>query len=259
MVDKKVYIVLLIIIIVFFVLMFSIFGIENIKQDNYQSTIIVGDDSLWTYSGREWISLGRSLESEKYNWQEYKVFEDSEELGNFTMWRDDKWYAFDDEKNAVPINGKLFAYSANYKMNVINFIEKNTTDMTYVKKVLKNNYLDEDSLLTSNYHITFDFDSDGVDEDFYIVSNAFPLDFEPNSVFSLAFMVKNDTIYEFYKNVKSGNSLDICKPYYHTVVDTNSDGVYEFILSCGNYSTNGTINMLYKFIDDEFKIVVSNQ
>ena len=259
MVNKKVYIVLLIILAVFFVVMFCAFGIENIKQDNYESSIIVGDDTLWAYSNRNWLNLTVNSNDTEFNWQKYVVYVDNEKIGNYNMWKDDKWYAFDDDRNAIPINGKLFAYQGNYDMNVLDFIEQNTTDMTYVRYILKENGLDEDSKLTSNYHITFDFDKDGRDEDFYIVSNAFPLDFEPEDSFSFAFMVKDNEVYPFYKNIKTGNSLDICKPYYHTIVDTNNDGIYEIVLSCGNYSTSGTINMLYKYIDDEFKIVVSNQ
>ena len=46
MASKKVYIVLLIMIAVFFVVMFFTFGVENIKQTNYTSTIVVGDSSV---------------------------------------------------------------------------------------------------------------------------------------------------------------------------------------------------------------------
>lgn len=244
MVDKKVYFVLLGILAVFFVSMFLLFGVNNIRQDNYASTVIIDEDTLWSYSGRNWLDISSVHVSDEYNWQKYMVYVDNEELGIYSMWKDDKWYVFDENKNAIPVNGRLFAYSANYKMKVYNFLEEPTTDMTYVHYVLKENGFDEESELTSNYHVTFDFDNDKVDEDFYIVSNAFPLDFNPDNSFSFAFMVKDNEVYPFYQNIKKGNSLDICKPYFHTIVDTNNDGIYELVLSCGNYSTNGTVNML---------------
>ena len=32
--------------------MFLVFGVENIKQGAYDSTIIVGDNTVWTYSNK---------------------------------------------------------------------------------------------------------------------------------------------------------------------------------------------------------------
>ena len=50
-----------------------------------------------------------------------------------------------------------------------------------------------------------------------------------------------------------------CRPYFNYFLDLTNDGIDEIILSCGQYSTKGTIDMLYKFVDDEFKIQISNQ
>jgi len=37
-------------------------------------------------------------------------------------------------------------------------------------------------------------------EDFYLISNAFPLDFDPEKIFSIVFMVKNEKIYYEKRN-----------------------------------------------------------
>ena len=33
----------------------------------------------------------------------------------------------------------------------------------------------------------------------------------------------------------------------------------EFILSCARYSDSGQVDMVYKYVNDEFKIIISNQ
>lgn len=50
-----------------------------------------------------------------------------------------------------------------------------------------------------------------------------------------------------------------CKPYLKGVMDVDNDSVYELIISCGKYSVEKPIDMLYKLTDDGFKILISNQ
>ena len=42
-------------------------------------------------------------------------------------------------------------------------------------------------------------------------------------------------------------------------MDSMMNANEDLILSCGRYSEKGTVDMLYKFIDNEFKIQISNQ
>ena len=107
--------------------------------------------------------------------------------------------------------------------------------------------------------VSFDFDNDGKDEDFYVISNVFPLDFEPEMSFSIVFMVKDNNIYYIYNDVSKNNFTNGCKPFFTSFLDADNDGTYEFILSCGRYSISEQIDMLYKYSDDEFKILISNQ
>ena len=49
-----------------------------------------------------------------------------------------------------------------------------------------------------------------------------------------------------------------CKPYFNSFIDVDNDSRYEFILNCAEYSTNGVSRMLYKYDNNEFKILISN-
>ncbi len=259
MIKKKTYIVLIVILVVFFVVMFLAFGVNNIRQSKYDTTLIVGDNTVWTYSNKKWLNLTTTTSIGKLNWQEYMVYVNNKKLGKYYLWHDDKWYAFDKEKNAVVTDGNLLAYRANFQMNVLEFSEEEITDRTYVDYVLKENNLSLSSQFTSFYKTSVDLDSDGEIEEFYVISNAFPMEFDPEMIFSIVFMVKNDTVYYIYNDISENRDFNGCKPYFTAFLDTNNDKMNELILSCGRYSTTGTVDMLYKFEEDSFKIAISNQ
>ena len=261
MASKKTYIILLIMIAVFFVVMFSTFGVENIKQSNYTSTIIVGDSSVWDYSNKKWVNIRESSSIEKLNWNKFHVFSNNEKIGEYSLWHDDKWYAFDDNRNAIKIDGSLLAISANFDVNVLpfNLENLNNEDMNYVYTVLKQNNLNVENKFTSLGKVKADFDRDGVVENFYVMSNVFAIDFTPRMLFSIAFMIKDNTIYYIYKDISENRSYNGCKPYFNSFLDTNNDGIYEVILSCGKFGSNNQVDMLYEFSENAFKIAISNQ
>lgn len=259
MASKKTYIILIIILALFGLVMFLLFGVKNIQQENLESVLIVGDNTTWTYSDQKWGFLRYNSSMEKFNWKKFHVIEDSEEKGIYYLWHDDKWYVFDEDKNAVNITGKFLAYDGNFQMKVLPFEEENVDDLTYVYSVLQDNGLSTSSKFTSIYKVSLDFDGDSNNEDFYIISNVFPLDFESDTSFGIAFMVKNNTVYYLYNDISSNRGLNGCKPFYHSFIDTNLDGVYEVILSCGKYSSMEEVEMLYQFTDGSFKLLISNQ
>jgi len=256
--DKKVYIILFVVLIVFFVVMFLVFGVENINQSKYSTTILVGDNTIWTYKNKNWVNVNTKSSISKLNWKKYNVFLDNKSFGNYYLWHDDKWYAFDNSKNAVNLDGNFLAYQANFKMKILDFTQEEINDRTYVDAVLAENQISLSSQFTSSYKVSLDFDNDEKLEDFYLISNAFPLDFDPEKIFSIVFMVKNEKIYYIYNDVSENRSFNGCKPFFNSFLDTNNDKTYEFILSCGRYSVSEQIDMLYKFENDSFKIVISN-
>ena len=259
MVKKKVYIILIAILVVFLVVMFAVFGTKNIKEEKVSEVLIVGDETVWKLSEKKWHNITYKSSLQDLSWKKYKVFENSQEVGNYYLWYSDKWYAFDDQKNAVKIDGEMFAYSANFDLKVNNFTTEEVDNYEFVNYVLESNGISTSSKFTSIYKIELDIDNDFNDETFYLISNAFPLDFEPEKSFSIAFMVKNDNIYYIYKDVTANKWFNGCKPYYNTFLDVDDDNVTELILSCSKYSVADRVDMLYKYEDDGFKIIISNQ
>ena len=259
MAKKRTYIVLIAIIIIFFIVMFALFGVDNIRKERYETTLIVGDNTIWTYKKKRWLNFSNSMSTQDFDWKKYKVFSNNEEIGSYLLWHDDKWYAFDDNKNAVNIDGNLLAYNSNHKISVYKYNEKNIDDYTVVNQVLENNHLEPTKDFTSAYMVSFDYDNDEEEEDFYLVTNVFPTGFNPDKVFALVFMVDGEDIYPIYTDISNNMGYDGCKPYFTSFLDLDNDNKYEFILSCSKYSVSGNVDMLYKFIDKEFKIIISSE
>ena len=258
---KKVYIALLIILFVFFLVMFCLFGIDNIRQEQYSSILIVGDDTVWTYKNKKWLNIRHSTSLHKYNWKEFVVYENNEKKGTYKLWHDDKWYVFDKDNNAIQLDGDLLAYDANFKLKVKKFNISDVNDLTYVRTVLEEKGFSTSSRFTVLNKIDLDYDGDNVEEEFYVMSNVFPIDFYPDYLFSIVFMVKDNEIYYIYDDVAKNTGYNGCKPYFNSFLDTNNDGTYEFILSCGRFSDASRVDMLYQFDKekDAFKILISNQ
>lgn len=254
--TKKAYIILIAIIIIFSLVVFLVFGLDNIKKEGYKTTIILGEDGVLSLENNSW-SYDSNFAG--LNWKKYDVYINNEKVGRYYLWHNNKWYAFDNSKNAVILDeGDLLAINSNIDVPVYNFSTDDIDDYTYVYEVLENNGISKTNDYTSSHKIVFDYDNDGEDEEFYIVSNAFPLDFDPDKIFSLVFMVKNEEIYPIYTDVSDNSGLNGCKPYFNAFLDVDNDSKYELILSCAEYSVSNTNTMLYKFENKEFKKLISN-
>lgn len=259
--GKKVYIILFVLLIIFFIIMFSLFGVEEVTQQSYSSTIILGDNNtVWRYDNKNWTYLSSPSSLQDLSWSKYNVFDNNKYIGKYLLWNDDdRWYAFDDDKNAIQIDGSLLGISSNYDLKVGMFQETKISDKSSINYVLKDNDLSLSSEFTSLYKIDFDIDGDSLEEEFYIMSNVFPMEFNPSKLFSIAFMVKDNQVYYIYNNIVPNKSFNGCKPFYNSFIDTNNDGVFEVILSCGKYSNLGQLDMMYEFKDNNFKMLISNE
>ncbi len=257
--KKKRYIVLLIILAIYVIAMYFFLGANHLKKEKDYTTILVGDSTIWNYSNKKWLNVTSKSTIKDINWKEFTVYIDNKKLGNYYLWHDDKWYLFDKDKNAVNSSGNLFAYRSNFPLKVKEFSTEPIVNMDVVSQVLEENKLDVSSKFTVNTLTKFDIDNDNILEEFYIISNVFAIDFVPDTLFSIVFMVKGNQIYYIYRDIAPNKTTNGCKPYFNSFFDVDLDNKYEFILSCGRYSVKQPVDMLYKFEKDEFKILISNQ
>ena len=257
--GKLKYIVLIVILIVYGVVMYLAFGVNESKERAASTTLLVGDSTVWNYSSRDWMNINTPSLLSNLNWQKFKVYIDNQYFGKYSVWKDDRWYFFDNNKNAVSYQGHLFAYKADFDMDLVDFSTTNITDYSYVHQVLEEHGIDSQSSYTLENVSKVDFDKDGVLEEFYIVSNVFATDFFPEKYFSFVFMVDNGNIYMLYEDVDTNEGVNGCKPSLYTVADFDNDQDYELIISCAKYSNQAPLTMLYEFHKNKFEIAISNQ
>lgn len=253
------YIVIIIVLIIYGVFMYLFFGIDESRERRASTTLLIGDSTVWNYSARDWMNVTNQQSLSSLDWQKFHVYVDNEYFGNYSVWLDDKWYLFDDNRNAVNYQGDLFAYQADFDMDVLPFTLSDIDDFSYVNQVLEEYELSSNASYTLANMTSFDFDKDGVLEDFYFVSNVFATDFFPDKYFSFVFMVKSGKIYMLYEDVDQNDGTNGCRPQLYTVADVDDDRSYELIVECSRYSVQEPVIMLYEFLDDEFKITISNQ
>jgi hypothetical protein len=265
---KGTYIVLIVILIVFLGAMYLLFGKDNISKDRYSTTFIIGDKTIWNYSSRSWGTLQNYKNIGEINWKKFTVYEDNKKLGNYLVWYDDKWYFFTDSKEAVMTNGgKILAYNSNHPIKVADFKEEvvDSSDKDIVDFVLSDHDLSTSSKFTVSKKITMDLDNDEEQETIYCLSNAFATEFIPDTVFSYVVVKDGTNVYYLYESTEDNKGTNSCRPFIHHIIDVNNDNKYEIIVSCGYYSAEQQLDMLYQLEEDKennttsYKIAISNQ
>ena len=71
-------------------------------------------------------------------------------------------------------------------------------------------------------------------------------------------MVKNNSIYMIYEDIRNNDYFNACKPFFTSFLDVDSNEQYEVIFSCGKYSMEEQVNTLYQFSENTFKVLISN-
>lgn len=257
--GKFKYVVIIVIVIIYGIAMYLAFGVNETKERKTTATLLVGNSAVWNYSSRDWMNLNTPSLVSSLNWQKFNVYVDNEYLGKYLVWQDEQWYLFDDSRNAVSYQGNFLAYKADFDMDVVSFPTTDITNFTYVNQVLEKYGFSTNQEYTLSTVSSIDFDKDGELEEFYVVSNVFPLDFVPDKYFSFVFMVDDQKIYMLYEDVDITESFNGCKPNVYAVADVDNDQDYELILNCAKYSNQTPVTMLYEFRDDRFEIEISNQ
>lgn len=255
---KRRYIISIIIVLVFGLIMFIAFCVDPIRKESYEATIVVGENTTWNYSQKRWKKVSNETDFQTLNWKKYQIFDNDEDKGEYYLVHSDKWYGFDNKRNAVNLSDMLFAYRSNYNMGLDTFVEEDASSDEFIEKVLLDNDLSAESEFTKSTKISIDYDSDGIVEDFYTITNAF-INSTPDKVFTIVFMVKEGEISYLYNETRAYKVYAGCFPEVIAFMDVNDDNKDEIIISCFQYSNLGRIDMLYEFQDNKFKILISNQ
>ena len=258
--KKGKYLILVVILAIYFLIFYFIYGRDSIAKSKKNGTLIIDNNAIWQVENGNWRNISYASEIEGLSWQEYKVYLSNSYFGTYFLWNsENKWYLFDSEQNPINYDGNMIASNLNYELNFKEFTTREITYYNEINKVLTENGLASDQKeYTVKDLVSIDYDGDGIIENFYLLSNVFPLETNPNVIFTIVFMEKNSVTYPMYSSVENNDGFNGCKPYISAIFDADGDKEYEILLSCGKYSENGTMETLYKFEKDSFKILINN-
>ena len=258
--DKKAAIFILIFLIAGAIIFFLTIGVDLINSN--ENIIIIGDSGGFKkINNSRWVRINTrdELKSLSSNVSKFNIYVDNSYFGKYKLFYDDKWYLFKNGNTPVNYNGNMLALSGSIKYKIANFTTHDIEDKTYVNRVLKENNISEDSILTYSYYTDIDLNNDGVLERIYTISNKFPYEDIGSLSFSYIFMIKNDKIIYLYKNKEELDDVySGCNPYISNLIDIDEDNKLEVIIGCSYYSVEGTKYNLYKFNGYMFKPLVSN-
>ena len=252
--SNKVIIVLIVLLIIFAFLFYWFIGKDRMERRSYDLTMVTEGDATFHYYGTTWE---KKYDIEDFNWKKMDVFLDGEYKGKYYIWHDDKWYIFDDNKEAINYTENFLAIKTNFEVKAKSFETENNTDNDEVYNMLQKNSISPNAELTVNTKSVVDMDGDSKEEEIYIVSNTFPMDSNPDYTFSIVFMKKDGNIYEIYKHTTE-NMYDGVRPYINTIIDTNNDGIYEILLSTSEYSTQKMGHILFEWDGSKFQKIIEN-
>lgn len=258
--NKK-YIILITVTIIYILVLFLVFGTNEIEKEQRKAIIILDDNTIWNLNKNVWSNITSAEGQEDLNTSEFTVFINYENIGKYYLTKDNnKWFLHDKNQNIKEYElGSFFAVNANYPINILKFNYKQANDKKLINKVLSDNSIKDTDELTVSTVASLDFDNDGQIEKFYALSNAFARETSPSKVFSIVFMEKNNDIYYLYKATETNDGQNGCKPYINTILDINEDNIYEIALSCGYYSIQERLDMLYTYQDNQFKLLITNE
>ncbi len=258
--SNKVYIILIVTLFLFAGILYLLIGLPSRNVEKREITILTGEKTAFQLKNGYWQAVNSSYEIGKYDWEKYSVYLDDEYSGEYYLWNDgDNFRLFDLQKQAVHYTEKMLALRANFNLNVKTFEIFENIDYNYVLEMLESHGISSNESLTVNNYLNVDIDSDGKEETIYVVSNAFIEEVEPETTFSFVFMIKDNKtymLYEYQEKNLFGNAL---KPYIHSILDADGDGSYEILLTCSRYSIEKPIYTLYKFDNQKFKKLASDE
>ena len=236
------------ILILYAILMAIIFGprIINGKQQTY---LLIGSSAKWKYDGDKWRDFTTD-DISLYAWKNYDIYINQKKFGNYQVtYSEKKWYIFENDKTPVNYQGSFLGIKSNKGYHVGAFEEEDLeeSDQIYLNQIYQENGLKENQKTTDAYKVSFDIDGDQDKETIYVLSNLFPNDFVPSTVFNFVFIVDNKKVQTIYKMTDAfTNECNHCKIGLQYLIDVDDDSKYELILNCKYYSTMGSCAMMYQ-------------
>ncbi len=183
-----------------------------------------------------------------YSNLKFSLYENNKFINNYQVMYNDEYKFYDDNNNFYSFNNNIMAFSGDisYKIKQFEQSELNENDNNIINDELLQKNINSQNINKLKYIYN--------DKIIYIISNALSEENETNA-FNLIFTINNENeISYILEDINDGDeSLNMCSPSLHGIVDFDEDGNDEYIISCTYYSLIGTCHYIYQNIGNEFK------
>lgn len=169
-----------------------------ILKNNTKNYILLDGLNLYEYKNNNYIKI----DEEKAIGKKMNVYTENKFLGSFTLTKRNSDFL---QYKGYTIGSKYIAVTSKKKYDVIfkDAKEFDSSDMIYVRRVLKEHGINENTPLSKKEKISFDIDNDGENEKVINISN-FSADNE-NLEFNFIFIVDGDITYLVDKKNTKGS------------------------------------------------------
>lgn len=246
--KKKDYIILYTLLGIYLIVTLCFYGYQEFlkfREKQKNTYLIFGNSIKFQYENGEWTDIE---DEKKYNLINYDIYIDNVKLGNYKL-QDfkSKWYLFDDNRNSIQYNGILLAVNTKRNFSTVDYeikrIDKN--DEIILNNILQKHQINKYKL-NVNQKVTLDFDSDGVKETLYAISNAFIQDEQKS--FALLFIIDdNETIIlkQVYKDSGMKDEIPLMKII--NIIDIDDDKKYEIIVDESYFNNIRPCSSMYQY------------
>lgn len=251
--EKK-YVKIISVMVVISFIFFITVGIGLLKNKKNYDYMVINERLIISKKSNRWAVKKKNMNN--YSWNFYNVYLNHEYFGNEYLFFNDQIYLFDKDKNALNYTGDFIAFNKD-EYKDINIKTINSKETEILEKILSKNGLSIKQSFTSNYYIDIDIDNDSQMEQFYVVSNRFPIEnINTNKYFGFIYFVDNNKASIIYDDIQNtNNGFSGCKPYIRNIVSYKS--VYYIITECSTYSDGVKTIAIYEYKNGKFDKKIS--
>lgn len=254
-----IFIIVFLLSLIVIIIILYLLGVFNRRPN--EANIIVDDAVMFKYSKKKWVTASPNSYS-NYNWDKFKIYSNNTYIGTKSIFTTDgKWYVFEKNREAVNVPGDKLYLGGKIKTTHKSFNQTNvnTTDWTYIHKVLDHYNIPRDvqNDYTYAFKVNYDFDNDNKDEVMYIVSNLFS-DHDVSSSYSFIFINDNGNNKVIYGKIYGkGANLTGCYAYLYGIIEVEGTNGSQIITKCGHYSVgNNDEYGLYQFNNNKYQLLL---
>ena len=237
-----IFIIVFLLSLIVIIIILYLLGIFNRRPN--EANIIVDDAVMFKYSKKKWVTASPNSYS-NYNWDKFKIYSNNTYIGTKSIFTTDgKWYVFEKNRDAVNVPGDKLYLGGKIKTTHKNFNQTNvnTTDWTYIHKVL------------DHYKISRDIQNDYT---YAFVSNLFS-DHDVSSSYSFIFINDNGNNKVIYGKIYGeGANLSGCYAYLYGIIEVEGTKGSQIITKCSHYSVgNNDEYGLYQFNNNKYQLLL---